>query len=118
MAANAMVIFATAEGVLQSCALDAGCTALARRYGSRHEYEDTLQRMSGRAIPEAMRRRLSTAEHHFAGLKCRIFWRPRSVMRGLARAKAEMAIATLVWNLRRAMKVLGVAEQGRTLVAA
>jgi hypothetical protein len=39
-------------------------------------------------------------------------------MRGLAGAKAEMAIATLVWNLKRAMKVLGEAELGRRLAAA
>ncbi len=45
------------------------------------------------------------------GLKYRIFGHPRFLLRGLADA-------TLVWNLKRAMKVLGEAELGRRLAAA
>jgi transposase len=118
MTAKAMVIYAAAEGTCQGCALKAGCTATSRRYVSRHEHEEALQRMADRATPEAMRRRRCTVEHPFAGLKYGIFGHPRFLMRGLAGAKAEMAIATLVWNLKRAMKVLGEAELGRRLAAA
>ena len=45
------------------------------------------------------------------GLKYRIFGHPRFLLRGLADA-------TLVWNLKQAMKVLGEAELGRSLAAA
>jgi transposase len=54
-----------------------------------------------------MKRRRCTVEHPFAGLKYRIFEQPRFLLRGLAGAGTEMAIATLVWNLKRAVKVLG-----------
>lgn len=115
---KAMVTYATAEGTCQSCALKAGCTATSRRYVSRHEHEEALQRMADRATPEAMRRRRRTVEHPFAGLKYGIFGHPRFLMPGLAGAKAEMAIANVVWNLKRAMKVLGEVELGRQLAAA
>lgn len=115
MTAKAMVIYATAEGACQGCALKAGCTATSRRYVSRHAHEEALHRMDERATPEAMRRRRCTVEHPFAGLKYRIFGHPRFLMRGMAGAKAEMAIATLVWNLKRAMSVMGHVELGRRL---
>lgn len=73
--------------------------------------------MHQRATPEAMRRRRCTVEHPFAGLKYRIFGHPRLLMRGLAGATAEMAIATTVWNLKRAMAMLGAQEMRRTLLA-
>jgi transposase len=115
---ESMVVYATAKGACTACALKAGCTTSPRRHVTRHEYEDALQRMGERATPEAMRRRRCTVEHPFAGLKYRIFGHPRFLMRGIAGAKAEMAIATLAWNLKRAMKVLGEAELGRRLAAA
>ncbi len=117
MTAKAMVIYATTEGTCQGCALKAGCTTTSRRYVSRHEHEEALQRMGERATPDAMRRRRCTVEHPFAGLKYRIFGHPRFLMRGIAGAKTEMAIATLVWNLKRAMKVLGEVELGRQLAS-
>jgi transposase len=57
-------------------------------------------------------------EHPFAGLKYRIFEHPRFLLRGLAGAGSEMAIATLVWNLKRAMRVLGAGQLQRKLAMA
>ena len=113
---DAAIYAGTVEGC-GPCPLKVRCTKGDRRHVSRHQHEDALQRMNERATPEAMRRRC-TVEHPFAGLKYRVFGHPRFLMRGIAGAKAEMAIATLVWNLKRAMNVLGEAELGRRLAAA
>jgi len=113
-----VVMYAARMEDCGDCALKSQCTSAARRLLTRYDHEDALQRMDGRATPEAMRRRRCTVEHPFAALKYRIFGHPRFLMRGIAGARAEMAIATLVWNLKRAMKVLGEAELGRRLAAA
>lgn len=74
--------------------------------------------MHARATPEAMRKRRSTVEHPFAALKYLIFEKPRFLLRGLQGARTEMAIATLVWNMKRAMRVLGEASLMRQLAPA
>lgn len=109
------VIYQAREQDCQSCPLKPGCTNKKRRLVTRHLHEDALQRMHQRATPEAMRKRRCTVEHPFAGLKYRIFGHPRLLMRGLAGAAAEMAIATTVWNLKRAMAMLGAQEMERKL---
>lgn len=101
-----------------ACPLKAQCTSRARRLVQRHLHDGALQRMQTRATPEAMRRRRCTVEHPFAGLKYRIFEQPRFVLRGLAGARTEIAIATLVWNLKRAMRVMGTARLRHQLLAA
>ena len=111
------VVYQAREQDCQHCPLKPGCTKKKRRLVRRHLHEEALQRMHQRATPEAMRRRRCTVEHPFAGLKYRIFGHPRLLMRGLAGAAAEMAIATTVWNLKRAMAMLGAQEMRRTLLA-
>lgn len=110
-----VVIYQANEQDCRTCPLKPTCTTRKRRLVSRHLYEDALQRMHQRATPEAMRKRRCTVEHPFAGLKYRIFGHPRLLMRGLAGAAAEMAIATTVWNLKRAMAILGAADLSRKL---
>jgi len=70
--------------------------------------------MQQRATPEAMRLRRSTVEHPFAALKYHILGHPRLLLRGLAGAQTEISLATLVYNLKRMINVLG----GKTLTAA
>lgn len=101
-----------------ACPLKTQCTQRARRLVTRHLHEDSLQRMHARATPEAMRRRRCTVEYPFAGLKYRVFEQPRFLLRGLAGAGTEMAIAILAWNMKRAMQVLGTGALRRQLVAA
>lgn len=58
--------------------------------------------------------RRSTVEHPFATLKYQIFGYPRFLLRGLAGAQAEISLATMAYNTKRMVKVLG----GRRLAAA
>ena len=118
MTRDHVVMYAARLEDCRDCALKSQCTSAARRLLTRHEHDEALQRMDERATPEAMRRRRCTVEHPFAGLKYRIFGHPRFLMRGIAGAKAEMAIATLAWNLKRAMSVLGSTELGNRLAIA
>ena len=92
-------------------ASSADCASCPLKRGlARHLYEDALNRMRDRVTPEAMRLRRSTVEHPFATIKYRIFGHPRLLMRGLSGARIEIGIATMAYNLKRIMKVLGPAE--------
>jgi transposase len=73
----------------------------------RHLHDGALQRMQQRATPEAMRLRRSTVEHPFATLKYRIFGHPRFLLRGRGGAQTEISLATIAYNLKRMMNVLG-----------
>ena len=79
----------------------------------RHLYDDALNRMHQRATAEVMRLRRSTVEHPFATLKYRVFGHPRFLLRGVGGAQTEISLATMVYNLKRMMNVLG----GRKLLA-
>jgi transposase len=98
-----------------ACSLKSRCTRAPRRGLARHLYEEALNRMQDRVTPEAMRLRRSTVEHPFATIKYRIFGHPRLLMRGLSGAKAEIGLATMVYNLKRITKVLGVLKLTETL---
>jgi transposase len=54
-----------------------------------------------------MRLRKSIVEHPFATLKYRIFGHPRFLLRGLGGAQTEISLATMVYNLKRMLNVLG-----------
>jgi transposase len=98
-----------------ACSLKSRCTQAPRRGLARHLYEEALNRMQERVTPEAMRLRRSTVEHPFATIKYRIFGHPRLLLRGLSGAKAEIALATMAYNLKRITNVLGAAKVTRTL---
>jgi transposase len=70
--------------------------------------------MQQRATPEAMRLRRCIVEHPFATLKYRIFGNPRFLLRGLRGAQTEIGLATMAYNLKRMINVLG----GHKLAAA
>ena len=112
------VIYAAEVGACGSCVLKARCTASARRFVARHLHEAALQRMQERATPAVMRLRRCVAEHPFASLKYRIFEKPRFLLRGRWGAGTEMSLATLVWNLKRAVAVLGSAALLESLTRA
>jgi hypothetical protein len=54
-----------------------------------------------------MRLRRCVVERPFAELKYRIFGHPRFLLRGRGGAQTEISLATMVYNLKRMMKVLG-----------
>ena len=71
--------------------------------------------MQQRATPAMMRLRRSTVEHPFASLKYRIFGHPRFLLRGVRGAQAEISLATMVYNLKRMLNVLGAIELQQAL---
>jgi len=101
------VMYTPRRKVCGSCALGARCTVSPRRYVSRHLHEDALQRMQQRTTPAVMRLRAVTVELPFAALKYRIFGHPRFLLRGLGGAQTEINLATLVYNLKRMLSILG-----------
>ncbi len=91
------------------CVLKPQCTGAKQRWMSRHFEEEAFERMRERlaAYPQAMALRRETAEHPFANLKHGIFGNGRFLMRGLAGASGEMALAVLAYNFKRALKLMG-----------
>ena len=51
-------------------------------------------------------------------MKYRIFGHPRMLMRGLSGARAEIGIATMVYNLKRITNLLGAAKLTNELLKA
>ena len=91
------------------------CTRSPQRMLSRHMDDDALDRMHQRATPELMRLRRSTVEHPFGTLKYRIFGHPRLLLRGLSGARTEIGIATMVYNLKRMVNLLGASRMIQAL---
>lgn len=112
------VMYAGDAHVCGACALKARCTTASRRWITRHLHEDALQRMQQRATPDAMRLRRSTVEHPFATLKYRIFGHPRLLLRGLHGARTEISLATMAYNLKRMVNILGCAALTGALLPA
>jgi hypothetical protein len=54
-------------------------------------------------------------EHPFATLKYRIFGHPRFLLRGVGGAQTEISLATIAYNLKRMINVLGATNLSRTL---
>jgi transposase len=106
------VMYAAQPQVCGACSMKARCTTASRRWTTRHLHENALKRMQQRVTPAHMRLRRSTVEHPFATLKFRIFGHPRFLLRGVGGAQTEISLATMVYNLKRMMNVLG----GRKLV--
>ena len=66
--------------------------------------------MNARATVQAMRLRRCTVERPFALLKYVIFGHPRFLLRGLRGAQTEVSLATMAYNLKTMISVLGVAK--------
>jgi transposase len=101
------VMYAAEAQVCGACGLKGRCTSTSRRWITRHLHEDTLQRMNRRATPTLMRLRRCTVERPFALLKYVIFGHPRFLLRGLAGAQIETALAAMAYNLKTMMNLLG-----------
>jgi transposase len=108
------VMYAADAQTCRACSIKAECTTASRRWITRHLHEGALTRMQQRATSEAMRLRRCTVEHPFATLKYRIFGNPRFLLRGLGGAQTEIGLATMAYNLKRMINILG----GHKLVAA
>ena len=102
-----LLMYAGSPAVCGACPLQVRCTRAARRVVARHRYEDALDRMRQRATAEAMRLRRCLVERVFAVLKYGIFGHPRFLLRGRSGAQTEISLATMAYNLKRMMTVLG-----------
>jgi len=91
-----------------ACPLRSRCTTDRRRV-SRLENEAVLDRMDARlkARPEILDRRREIVEHPFGSIKQ---WMNQGafLMKGLDNVRAEFSLTALVYNLRRALNILGV----------
>lgn len=109
------VLYTASAQACGRCVLKSRCTVSPQRYVYIHLHEAALERMNQRATPQVMRLRRSTVEHPFAALKYHIFGHPRLLLRGLAGAQTEIGLATMVYNLKRMIKVLGAPQLAATL---
>jgi transposase len=102
-----------------SCPLKPQCTKAARRVIVRDFNEDARQAMHLRAMadPIWMKRRRETVEHPFGTMKW-LMAHPRFLLRGLRKAKAELALGVLCYNLKRVVNILGVPALLEALEAA
>jgi transposase len=98
------------------CALKPQCTGAAKRLIVRHFHEDARDAMHQRAVnePKWMANRREMVEHPFGTIKWLMGY-PRFLVRGLKKAKAELALEILSYNLKRVINILGVAAVLRAL---
>jgi transposase len=101
------VIYAADEKTCSQCPLKSQCTSTTRRFVQRHIHDAALQRMNARATAPAMRLRRCTVERPFALLKWVIFGHPRFLLRGVSGAQVEISLATMAYNLKTMMRVVG-----------
>lgn len=92
------------------CALRPQCTK--GKYGrsiARHVFEDARQAMHQRTLadPTLMKRRRESVEHPFGVIKW-MLGTPRFLVRTIPKAKAELALAVIGFNLKRAISIRGV----------
>lgn len=93
------------------CPLKAQCTKAAKRVIVRSYFEDDRQAMHQRAVadPELMRTRRCVVEHPFGTMKW-MMGTPRFLVRSLKKAKSELGLTVLGYNLKAAIARLGVPE--------
>lgn len=91
------------------CALKPSCTKADRRTIVRHFHEDAREAMHRRATsdPGWMALRRAVVEHPYGTIKWMMGY-PRFLVRGLKKAKAELALSILAYNLKRVTTILGV----------
>ena len=93
-----------------ACQLKSRCTTDWRKV-SRLENEAVLDRMAERltARPEILNTRREIVEHPFGSIKQ---WMNQGAFltRGLGKVRAEFSLTALVYNMRRAINILGVDE--------
>lgn len=94
----------------KGCALKPQCTRNKdHRRISRWAHEHVHEAMAKRVAehPETLRQRKSLVEHPFGTMKR---WMDQGyfLMRGLEKVRAEMSLTVFAYNLKRAMRILGV----------
>lgn len=100
------------------CAIKAQCTTNQYRRITRWEHEDVLEAMQKRLdrTPKASRIRRQTVEHPFGTLKA---WMGAThfLTKTLPRVSTEMSLHVLAYNLKRAMRIVGIVPLIRAISA-
>lgn len=100
----------------KACPLKTQCTSSPQRRVKRWEHEAVIDAMQQRLDqdPDKMRIRRQTVEHPFGTLKA---WMGSThfLMRTLNHVSTEMSLHVLAYNLKRVMKILGVAPLIQTM---
>jgi transposase len=114
-----LMMYAAKRRDCRACPQKPQCTTAQRRSVSRHLYEEALQANAQRVAerPEMMALRRRTVEHPFDFIKNRVLRNARLLMRGLMGARAELSIAVLAYNLKRAFNMTGAAWMHQALGA-
>jgi transposase len=111
---NGMTLHRYWPSACPRCPLKAQCTTGDYRRITRWEHEQVLEVMQRRLdrTPEASRLRRQTAEHPFGTLKA---WMGSThfLTKTLPRARTEMSLHVLAYNLKRALQIFGT----QTLIA-
>jgi hypothetical protein len=93
-----------------TCRMRTGCTRGKERRVRRWEHEHVLDAMNERLTrrPELMQIRRSTVEHVFGTIKS---WMGAAhfLTRGLPNVRTEMGLQVLAYNLKRVMRIVGIA---------
>ena len=109
MADKGRVLFNyTNEKACGHCPLKSRCTQASHRTVSRWEHEERLERMAAKvkAAPEKLAARKTIIEHCWGTLHWLL---PGGfLVKGLKKVRAEVSLATLAYNLKRALAVLGL----------
>jgi transposase len=92
----------------EHCPLRANCTRSPRRSIARSWFAAAAERAHARASPQLMRLRAATVEHTFGNLKAVL--KGGFCVRTQVKVKAEMALAVLSYNFKRAVSVLGIEQ--------
>lgn len=102
----------------KTCPLKAQCTPAAQRRIKRWEHEAVIDAMQQRLDhdPDKMRIRRQTVEHPFGTLKA---WMGSThfQMRTLKHVTTEMSLHVLAYNLKRVMRILGIAPLMQAICA-
>lgn len=91
------------------CELRARCTKTDYRTVSRWEHEESIERMKEKmaASPEKLARRKTLIEHPWGTIKYLLAG--GFLVKGLKKVGAELSLAHLAYNLKRALAVIGLA---------
>lgn len=91
-----------------ACPLKSQCTETAQRIIVRTFHDDDREAMHQRAMadPSWMKLRRQVAEHPFGTIKW-LMGIPRFLVRGLRKAKAELALSVTAYNLKRLIAIKG-----------
>jgi transposase len=93
----------------RNCPLKPDCTKSGKRVIVRHFFEDAREAMHRRATADSdwMKLRRCTVEHPYGTIKW-MMGHPRFLVRGLKKAKSELALSVLAYNLKRVISIMGV----------